>query len=125
MTEQKPIHSKESINMEKLVIPQEYWDENRGRFNSHAFFKTVNHHHISDYNHDETCDIMIVECQDGRWYIEDNFGNDARGHQDVFCPFNKTSYPTFFPTLEAVNLRAAQIVSSITGAEVEDLLLED
>lgn len=34
-------------------------------------------------------------------------------------------YGTFFRTLEECNLRAAENVSSITGANITDLLLED
>ena len=109
--------------MSELQIPEEYWDQARGRFNSHKFFNTINHHHISDYSGDQTCDIMIVECKDGRWYIEDNWGGDALGAEDVFNPFDKNSYPTFFPTREDAELRAAQIVSSITGIDINELLI--
>jgi len=31
----------------------------------------------------------------------------------------------FYVSLEAANLKAAKVVSGITGAKVEDLLLED
>lgn len=107
------------------VIPEEYWDAQQGRYDSHRYFNTINHHHISDYSSDVTCDILIAECADGRWFIEDNWGNDAKGAKDVFNPTVKDSYPTFFPNLEAANLRAAEIVSAITGASIEDLLLDD
>ena len=81
--------------MPNKEIPEEYWDSERNRYNSHAYFDTINHHHISDYSGEETCDIMIVECKDGRWYIEDNWGVDATGAPVVFNPFEKGSYPTF------------------------------
>lgn len=106
-------------------ISDDYWDENRKRFNSHAYFKTICHHHISDYSGDITCDVMIVKCEDGRWYIEDNWGGDAQGAPDVFNPFEKDSYPTFFPDLESCNRRAAEIVNSITGRNVDELMLEE
>lgn len=111
--------------MMKSVIPDQFWDSERSRYNSHRFFDTINHHHISDYSGDESCDLMIVECRDGRWYVEDNWGGDAKGAEGVFNPFEKGSYPTFFPTLEAANLHAAEVVSSITGTPVAALLLED
>ena len=113
------------MNEQKQAIPEEYWEEEKGRYNSHAYFKTINHHHISDYSGTETCDIMLVECQDGRWYIEDNWGGDAKGAEGVFDPFKKGAYPRFYPSLEAANLKAAHVVSSITGAKVQDLLLEE
>ena len=104
------------------IIPDKYWDENKRRFDSHLFFDTVNHHHISDYSKEEHCDLMIVECSDGRWYIEDNWGRDAQGAKDVFNPFDKQSYPTFFPTMKEAAVRAAEVVSSITGSSVEFVL---
>lgn len=106
-------------------IPEDFWDENKKRFNSHGFFKTINHHHICDYSGDEKCDIMIVECSDGRWYIEDNWGGDAKGADGVFNPFDKDSYPTFYDSCREANLRAATIVSEITGANISDLMVEE
>lgn len=106
-------------------IPDEYWDKTENRFNSHAYFRTINHRHISDYSGKVTCDLMMVECEDGRWYIEDNWGGDAQGSPDVFNPFDKDSFPTFYPDLETCNRRAAEIVSSITGCKVDDLIIED
>lgn len=110
---------------ENQRIPLEFWDEDRNRFNSHAYFSTVQHHHIADYNSEITCDVMIVQCADGRWYIEDNWGGDAQGAHDVFNPFVKESYPTFFQDVKSCNQRAAEIVSSITGCNVNELMLED
>lgn len=106
-------------------IPNKYWDENRKRYNSHAFFSTIKHHHISDYSGDESCDIMIVGCKDGRWYIEDNWGEYSDGVKDIFNPFDRDSYPTFFSSCEEANKRAAKIVSSITGCDPAELMLED
>lgn len=111
-----------------MRIPAEYWDENRGRWNSHAYFKTINHHHISCYDPApgrDTCDIMIVECEDGRWYIEDNWGEDAPGEPDVFNPFSKDSYPVFFSGITEAGNRAAEIVSKISGVAVDPLSDDD
>lgn len=43
---------------------------------------------------------MIVECNDCRWYIEVNWGGDAKGAKDVFNPFKRDSFPTFFASME-------------------------
>lgn len=107
----------DALNSNK--IPDEYWDKNRRRFNSHLFFDTVSHHHISDYSKEKYCDLLVVECSDGRWYIE---GRDGAGEEDVFNPFDKKSYPTFFPTLEKAAARAAEVVSTITGSSVKCVL---
>lgn len=106
-------------------MPTECWDEGVKRYNSHSFFSTINHWHVSDYSQDENCDIMIVECKDGRFYIEDNWGGDAKGHPDVFNPFDINSYPTFFTSFTAANKAAAIVVSSITGSNYKELMIEE
>lgn len=108
-------------------IPLEYWDEGLKRFNSHAYFSTVNHHHVSDYSCETSCEVNIVECSDGRWYIEDYWGDVSNRIRvdDLFNPHEKTSYPTFFDSCESANKRAAEIVASITGCDPEDLMLKD
>lgn len=107
------------------IIPDEFWDSEKGRYDSHRFFDTVSHSHISDYCGNKNCELTIVECRDGRWFIEDSWGADAKGAKDIYNPFEKGSYPTLFPTFDAANLRAVEVISSITGTPVEDLLLEE
>ena len=68
---------------------------------------------------------MIVECANGLWFIEDDWCGDADGFDDVFNPCDKKSYPVFFESLEGANLRAAEIVSAVTGCSIESLLLDD
>lgn len=109
------------------AIPLEYWDEARKRFNSHDYFSTINHHHISDYSGDKTCEVNIVECKDGRWYIEDYWEDVSSKIQvdDLFNPHDKNSYPAFFDSCESANRRAAEIVAMVTGCDLNTLLLED
>lgn len=114
-----------TMNQPRPQIPMEFWDRLRNRFNSHAFFDTISHNHISDYKDDKVCDLALVECRDGRWYIEDSLGEGCEGFDDVFNPFKKDSYPSFFPSQDAANLRAAEIINRITGTPIEFLLLDD
>lgn len=106
-------------------IPPEYWDESRGRYDSHHFFNTVNHWHISDYSQEVHCDLKLVECADGRFYIEDNWGGDANGHEKVFNPFQRDSYPSFFSDFGSANVAAAKVVAEITGSDYKTLLIDD
>ncbi|MGN5048520.1 hypothetical protein ACTG16_21730 [Aeromonas sp. 23P] len=106
------------------AIPDEYWDDRNGRYITHLFFNTVGHHHISDYGGSEQCDLMVVECRDGRWFIEDNWGGDAKGASGVFNPFEKGGFPTFYKSAEEANQRAAEVISSITGTDIESILDE-
>jgi len=104
-------------------IPIEYWNTGEAKWNSHAAFQTTNHWHVSSYE-EKSCDLTIVQCENGNYYIEDNFGGDAEGHGEVFNPFEFESYPTFFASFDEVNKRTAEIVASITGADVASLLIE-
>lgn len=108
-----------------LSIPVEFWDESASRWNSHRYFDTVNHQHFSHYRDEKSCDIMLVECRNGCWYREDSWGDtEELALADVFYPFNKNAYPTFFNTYDQVNNRAAEIISQVTGVSVEYLLEE-
>lgn len=86
------------INRSGKIINSQFWDAGRKRWNGHRAFKTVDHHHVSCYSpevgHDD-CDIMIVGCADGRWYVEDNWGGDAKGADKVWNPFNKDTPEPF------------------------------
>ncbi len=108
-------------------LPTEFWDSSKGKWNTHAALRTVNHWHISYYGGADSvdCDLMIVQCENGKFFINDNWGNDAKDfHNEVFNPFDKKATIVFFDTFDEVNLRTAQIVSTITGASVSSLLIE-
>lgn len=105
-------------------IPDEFWDEKRGRYNSHLYFDTINHSHLCDYSGDKSCDLMVVECRDGNWYVEDQW-EDAKGADGVFNPYQKGAYPSFYPSYEDAMRKAAEVISSITGMSVDKLLKDD
>lgn len=67
---------------------------------------------------------MIVECGDGTFYIEDNFG-DAEGVENVFNPKDKNSYPVFYNDFSNVNETAAKAVASITGSDYKELMVSN
>lgn len=96
-----------------------FWDEGRNRWDGHHAFNTISHEHVSCYDpasgHD-TCDIMIVECADGRWYVEDNWGGDAKGADKVWNPFDKSSEgPHFFASEDEAMQHAVAVVAKVSG----------
>lgn len=100
-----------------MVMDPQFWDGTR--WDGHRAFGTVNHHHIACYSaadgHD-ACDIMIVECADGRWYVEDNWGGDAKGAQGVWNPFEPSNDgPTFFPSESDAMRHAVAVVARVSG----------
>jgi hypothetical protein len=100
-------------------IDRRFWDGRRWR--GHEAFDTVGHEHISCYFPAEgydACDIMLVECSDGRWYVEDNWGGDAKGADGVWDPFVESGeMPRFFETREGAARHAVAVVASVSGVD--------
>lgn len=102
-----------------MGMDRQFWDGTR--WDGHRAFNTVEHHHVSCYSpaegHD-TCDIMIVGCADGRWYVEDNWGSDAKGADKVWSPFDQSDEgPHFFPTEDEALKHAVAVVANICGVD--------
>jgi hypothetical protein len=104
---------------EMATINEQFWDAGRNRWDGHRTFNTVNHHHISCYSPVEgrdSCDLMIVECADGRWYVEDNWGGDAQGAEKVWNPFDRNATePHFFSNQGEAHAHAVALVARICG----------
>lgn len=105
-------------------IDKKFW--NGARWNGHEAFQTINHVHISCYvpseGHD-SCDIMAVECADGHWYVEDEWGGDAQGAEGVWNPFSPSDdLPRFFSTREDAIRHAVAVVAVVSGVEREEYL---
>lgn len=107
-----------------MPIEKQYWDGTR--WQGHLAFRTVGHTHVSCYSPAKgrrTCDITAVECEDGRWYIEDTWGSDAKGASGVWNPFDPSDDdPLFFESEEAALRHAASIVATICGVSEAELL---
>lgn len=106
-----------------MVMEKRFWDG--VRWNGHAAFNTVCHHHVSSYfpaDGHESCDIMVVGCSDGRWYVEDNWGGDANGVEGVWNPFDSSdSGPVFFSSREDAIKYAVAVVASVAGVPESDV----
>jgi hypothetical protein len=106
-----------------MAIDKKFWDGIR--WHGHFAFKTISHEHICCYSpadgHD-TCDIMIVECADGRWYVEDNWGCDAKGAEGVWNPFDPSDAgPQFLASQAEARQHAVSVVARICGIAETDL----
>lgn len=107
-----------------VQIDRKFWDGKR--WQGHLAFRTVSHTHVSCYSPAEgrgTCDIAAVECEDGRWYVEDTWGGDAKGATGVWNPFDPSdAEPRFFDSEEGAIRHAASVVASICGVSEAELL---
>lgn len=110
--------------LNKKKIDKAFWVEGSGKWDSHKAFDTIGHNHVSYYFRDDEgddCDIMVVECRDGRFFIEDNWGGDAKGAPHAFNPYEKNSYPVFYKTFEGALTKAKLIVSGVSKVDFEDV----
>lgn len=100
-------------------MDERFWDQKQKCWNGHAAFNTVSHHHVSCYSPADgrdSCDIMIVECADGRWYVEDNWGDDAQGAEKVWNPFDRNAgEPHFFACEHDALAHATAVVAQVSG----------
>ena len=112
-----------------MAIDKKFWTGRR--WQGHLAFSTVNHTHVCCYSPAEgysDCDITAVECGDGRWYVEDNWGcdatgGDARGAAGVWNPFDPSDAdPQFFETEEAAIRHAVSVVARVSGVPEVELL---
>lgn len=104
-----------------MTIDQKFWDGTR--WHGHFAFDTISHTHICCYDPadgHETCDIMAVECRDGRWYVEDNWGDAYPGTWNPFDPSN--AGPQFFATEEDAVRHAVAVVAKVSGVPESELL---
>jgi hypothetical protein len=66
---------------------------------------------------------MVVECKDGRYYVEDNWGGEANGAEGVWNPFDPDDKgPHFFDTEEDAIRRAVAVVAEVSGVSEDELL---
>lgn len=92
-----------------------------GQWDTHAALRTVNHQHFSVYDSDPSCDLMIVETGDGRFFIGESFAGDGRGHPKVFCEDGEGNMITLYSTLDEAVDAILEVLSELTGQSIEHL----
>lgn len=92
-----------------------------GKWDVHAAPKTVNHIHFSVYDSDPSVDLMIVETEDGKFYIGESFSGDGRGHDKVFCESGESGIIELYDTLSEAKENIFQVLSELTGFSIERL----
>lgn len=84
--------------------------------NTHAMYRTISHDHLDTFvnwvlGEFPDAGLMLVECQDGRWFVEVDHGIRFDGMPGVSCP-NATPYvePTFFGDESAATAFALECI---------------
>jgi len=103
------------------MIDRKYWMDDRGKWDGHLAFATVYHCHVCHYGGagEEICDIMVVECRNGKYYVEDNWGGDAPEDSIAWNPYIRDSEPVFLDSYEEADLKAREIVALKCGVLIE------
>lgn len=70
------------------------------KINTHKIYNTISHEHLDDLVHFSTGEhpdsgLLIVECENGSWFIEQDYGN-------AFDSFSGISKPHVHPYLNPV-----------------------
>ncbi len=86
--------------------------------NTHEKYNTVNHIHLDmlvPYTEDVDLGLMLVECADGKWYIEQDFSTDVYDKVPgvVKSETDIITEPVFYPDEETAEKAALDIVRSI------------
>lgn len=95
--------------------------QKNGKWDTHTALKTVDHTHYSVYASEPSCDLMIVETGDGKFYIGESFNGDGRGHPRVFSVSGSSKIVELYDTLEEAEENILLVLSELTGFSVEKL----
>lgn len=103
--------------------------------NSHIKYSTISHEHLDDlvnWATDEypSSGLMLVECSDGRWFIEIDYGHDYDSFSGISKPkCVPTKEPIFYSSKEkalcvAIDL-IKQIHKNISDQKISEYFSED
>lgn len=90
----------------------------KGMWDTHSFYSTVSHFHLSDFPRDgEYADICVVECSDGRWILVDDQGTSS--DPKILDKYSEAFIePAFFSSASEAEKYAINAIHKITGTPV-------
>ena len=89
------------------------------KVDTHQMFKTINHEHldsliyfvIGDY---PKSGLVLVECKDGRWFIEQEYGNEFDAISGISKPTSECYIePNFYSNREEALTKATKLMKSL------------
>ena len=106
-----------------MTIDKRFW--NGTRWDGHTAFRTISHAHLSCFfpaDGRPTCDIMAVECADGRWLVVDNWGGETNGADGVWDPYDPSdALPRFFSSYDDAFAHATAVIAQVCGVDVAEV----
>lgn len=99
--------------------------------NTHQKYRTINHHHFDfTYRRGDTFDytmsgLALVQCEDGRWFVEQEFGDEYSQFAGVVKSGEDVETgPVFYPNVDAAAKAAFALIKQIYPT-TDDQRLQD
>ncbi|PAW00410.1 hypothetical protein [Vibrio coralliilyticus] len=93
----------------------------RERWDTHSFYRTTHHLHLTVCEAGgNMIDLLLVECENGKWFIEDSIGDllDER----VFQPSSKDFIePKFYDDLNIAEKTACEVAAEHLKLNFHDI----
>lgn len=96
-------------------------ERKRDRWDTHTFYRTISHLHFTVFDsNNDMIDLMLVECESGKWFIEDSIGDlqDERVFQPLSGEFKE---PNFYDDSEAVEKAACAVAAEHLKLNYDDI----
>jgi hypothetical protein len=92
-----------------------------GKWSTHSFYGTVSHLHLSFLlNGSDLIDLMLVECGDGRWFIEQvSITFESEQLFDAYS--NEFVEPKFYSNSDEAEKFACKLIAENTSFEFEEI----
>ncbi len=100
--------------------------------NSHEKYKTVDHHHF-DFNYRSDGDkfdypnsgLVLVECADGRWFVQQEFGDQYSQFPGILKSGEDVdTEPTFYSNVDDAARAAFAIIKQVYPGTPDERLTE-
>ncbi|KWB20820.1 hypothetical protein WL32_16960 [Burkholderia cepacia] len=95
---------------------------------THMRYDTIGHEHMSSlirWDHDNTEGLyfMLVECRDGRWFLESEFNDEEYDQFPDIYNETKSHEVVFYPSRLAALTRALEIANALCPLATKTELL--
>lgn len=102
-------------------MPAKQPDKVNDKWDTHTFYKTVSHLHLSMLdNSNELIDLILVECGDGRWFVE-QVSTPFESDQLFDAYSSEFIEPKFYESLGVAEEIACKIITENTSLKFDEI----
>lgn len=91
------------------------------KWDAHTLYKTVSHKHMSMLvNDSDLIDLMLIECDDGRWFITEE--SSIINSDDFFDAYSDTFVePKFYVSFDDAEKAGCHFIADQTSKEFDEI----